>query len=195
MHYRDIWKKYNGDIPKDIEGRPYEIHHKDGNRLNNSIENLLCVSIQEHLNIHLSQGDYAAAGLISKRMNLPVNFMSEIQKGKKRPEMIGKCGPKKGNIPWNKNKNGYKLNVNRKGKRHSSKLSQKDVDMIREDFNNQVNIPNIESIGKSGPNGIKITYKSLFIKEYARKYNITTTGLAKILNNETWKTGIIDERM
>lgn len=194
MHYRDIWKKYSGDIPKDVDGRPYEIHHKDGNRSNNSIENLLCLSIQEHFNTHLSQGDYAAAGLISKRMGLPVNYMSNIQKGKKRPEMIGKCGPKKGNIPWNKDISGYKLNVDRKGKRFSSKLTQKNVDKIREDFNLMVKVPNMESMGKNGANGIKITYKVLFCKEYAKKYNVTCNALKRILNNETWKSGTIDVR-
>lgn len=68
MNYRKIWESVNGPIPKDEESRSYEIHHIDGNRKNNSIENLMCVSIQEHYNMHYNQGDWAAASIIGKRM-------------------------------------------------------------------------------------------------------------------------------
>jgi hypothetical protein len=194
MHYRDIWKKHFGDIPKDAEGRPFEIHHKDGDRSNNSIQNLTCVSIKEHHQIHLEQGDYGAAMLIAKRMGVPHEDLSKIQKGKKRPELVGKSGPKKGNIPWNKGIKGYELNCNRTNKRHSSKISAEDVYKIRTDFLNNVSVPNIENIGKNAPNGIKITYKILFTKEYAKKFNLTATAIKKIINNETWKDGVIDAR-
>lgn len=48
-HYihRDIWEDNFGPIP---EG--YHVHHKDGDRLNNVIENLECVSIKEHSERH-----------------------------------------------------------------------------------------------------------------------------------------------
>ena len=39
MNYRKIWETHNGEIPKDTDGRSFEIHHIDGNRNNNSIEN------------------------------------------------------------------------------------------------------------------------------------------------------------
>jgi len=68
MDYRRIWKKHYGDIPKDKNGWTYEIHHIDGNRENNSIENLICVSIEEHYNIHLIQGDIAEASAVASRM-------------------------------------------------------------------------------------------------------------------------------
>lgn len=64
MNYRKIWELYNGPIPKN-----FEIHHIDGNRNNNDISNLKCVSIQDHFNIHLNQNDYGAALAISLRMN------------------------------------------------------------------------------------------------------------------------------
>lgn len=41
------WLCERGEVP---EG--YHIHHKDGNRLNNDIENLECISGSEHLSIH-----------------------------------------------------------------------------------------------------------------------------------------------
>ena len=69
-NYRKIWKEAFGEIPKDIDGRPHEIHHKDGNHNNNSIDNLMCISIQEHYDIHYKQKDYGACLLISNRMNI-----------------------------------------------------------------------------------------------------------------------------
>ena len=70
MDYKKLWSDTYGPIPLDSEGRPYEIHHKDGNRQNNSLKNLQCVSIQEHYNIHKQQGDHYAAWLIAQRMKL-----------------------------------------------------------------------------------------------------------------------------
>jgi len=68
MHYRDIWRKANGEIPRDENGISYEIHHKDGNRENNEISNLECLSILEHYQKHLDQGDLAEASAIYARM-------------------------------------------------------------------------------------------------------------------------------
>lgn len=71
MNYRKIWEDAYGLIPKDEEGRSYEIHHVDGNRKNNSLENLICLSVQEHYELHLKQGDYVAAHAIAHRLDLP----------------------------------------------------------------------------------------------------------------------------
>lgn len=46
MH-RYVWEYYNGKIP---EG--YDIHHKDGNRYNNDISNLECLSSTKHKQLH-----------------------------------------------------------------------------------------------------------------------------------------------
>jgi len=53
--YRRIYEQHFGPIPKG-----YHIHHRDGDRSNNHIENLQCVSAEEHYNIHYSQKDYGA---------------------------------------------------------------------------------------------------------------------------------------
>lgn len=45
--HQEIWKAYNGPIP---EG--YHVHHKDGNPLNNTIENLELLKGFEHLSLH-----------------------------------------------------------------------------------------------------------------------------------------------
>jgi hypothetical protein len=70
MNYRKIWEAANGPIPKDDQGRSYEIHHIDGNRKNNDLSNLMCVSIEQHYKIHKEQKDYAAALFISAKLKL-----------------------------------------------------------------------------------------------------------------------------
>ena len=73
MNYRKIWETHNNKkIPDN-----YEIHHIDGNRNNNSPENLLCVSIEEHLKIHKSQHDWGAVQAILMRMNYDKEELSE----------------------------------------------------------------------------------------------------------------------
>jgi len=80
-NYRRIWEVHHGKIPKDEFGRTYEIHHKDGNRNNNEIENLVALSVQEHYDVHLSQGDYSAALFIAQyRLNKTRKELSELAK-------------------------------------------------------------------------------------------------------------------
>lgn len=45
--HREIWKKAHGEIPSGCY-----IHHKDGNRENNSLENLECVTPTQHIANH-----------------------------------------------------------------------------------------------------------------------------------------------
>lgn len=77
-NYRKIWIHFNGPIPKDENGRSYEIHHIDGNRKNNHISNLKCLSIQEHYDIHKSQGDGYACLRIAAKMKKSPEELSEI---------------------------------------------------------------------------------------------------------------------
>ena len=68
--YRKIYEKHYGKIPRDPDGRSYEIHHIDGNHQNNDPANLVAVTLQEHYDLHFSQGDYAACLLMAtQRMN------------------------------------------------------------------------------------------------------------------------------
>ena len=48
--HQEVWQYYNGEIPKG-----YHIHHKDGDRANNEINNLEAVKIKEHLSRHYKE--------------------------------------------------------------------------------------------------------------------------------------------
>jgi hypothetical protein len=77
MNYRKIWIDVYGKIPKDENGVTFEIHHKDGIRTNNEIENLMCLSIQSHFDIHYSQKDWFACKLILKKLNIPAEIRAQ----------------------------------------------------------------------------------------------------------------------
>ena len=67
-----------GPIPKDEQGRSFDIHHINGNHADNRLENLKCVSIQEHYDIHLKQCDWGACTLIANRLNMSAEEISEL---------------------------------------------------------------------------------------------------------------------
>ena len=76
--YRKIYECHFGKIPRDETGRSYEIHHIDGNRKNNDITNLKCVSIQEHYDIHYAQSDWASCYLLAVRLKLSPEDISKL---------------------------------------------------------------------------------------------------------------------
>ena len=186
--YRNLWESINGPIPHDNSGRTYEIHHKDGNKENNDIKNLLCVSIQEHYDIHYRQGDYGACVMIAKRMNLPSEYLSEIQRGKKRP---GVGGVKKGTIPWNKGKTGYPANLTEEGKLRKIEATKKNAkisDILAEDIRKYfIEEPTIQNdkIGKVQGNGLIFTYKNAFCISIAEKYKVTPSYIRRILERKS----------
>lgn len=78
-NYRKIYEQYHGPIPKEPNGRSYEIHHKDGDHTNNDPTNLIAVTLQEHYDIHYAQGDYGACYMMaSQRMNRTPEEISHI---------------------------------------------------------------------------------------------------------------------
>lgn len=80
INYRRIWISHYGKIPKDANGRSFDIHHLDGNIENNSIENLIAVSVLEHYYLHKDQKEYGAAAMIARRMKIKPNDLSETVK-------------------------------------------------------------------------------------------------------------------
>jgi hypothetical protein len=76
--YRSVYIRHYGLIPKDENGRSYEIHHIDGDHTNDDISNLKAISIQEHYDIHYAQGDWNSCVLISRHMNISHEEKSEL---------------------------------------------------------------------------------------------------------------------
>lgn len=76
--YRKIYELHSGFIPKDEDGRTFDIHHIDGNHNNNSPENLKAVSIKEHYDIHYARGDYNACHRLSKRAKMTPEEISYV---------------------------------------------------------------------------------------------------------------------
>ena len=50
--HRAVWEKYNGKVP---DG--YHVHHIDGDRSNNNIENLALMEGHDHLSEHMKAPD------------------------------------------------------------------------------------------------------------------------------------------
>ena len=76
--YRKIYVENYGPIPREPNGRTYDIHHKDGNNANNHPKNLVALSLQEHYNIHKKQGDVKACFITSLRLKLDPKITSQL---------------------------------------------------------------------------------------------------------------------
>lgn len=106
MH-RKIYEQHYGAIP---DG--YHIHHKDGVHANNDVNNLQCVTAQEHYDKHKAQGDYGACwalmvtGHISVTPEERAMLVSEQQK-----ELV-----KQGKHPWMRREDGTSLSYDRRNK-------------------------------------------------------------------------------
>jgi hypothetical protein len=75
--YRKIYTQHYGEIPKDSQGRSYDIHHIDGDYTNNDISNLVALSIEEHYKLHKEQEDWGAAWSVAKRLKISQQEKSE----------------------------------------------------------------------------------------------------------------------
>jgi hypothetical protein len=186
--YRKIWIDANGPIPKDEDGRSYELHHIDNNPDNNDISNLVCITIKEHYDIHYEQGDYGACVMIAKRMGLPPDYRSNIQKGVKRP---GVGGRPKGCEGWNKGMKGvYKAPLSPEGRiRHraaaesNAKFKIDDAEYIRRIYEERPFIDD-NRIGKVQRNGIIFPYKRAFAEYYSNIYGVHRNYIIMILDNK-----------
>lgn len=68
--YQKIWVEHHKtDIPKDEKGRSYHIHHKDRNRKNNNIDNLECIPVLEHYNIHYKAKEWTSCLILTKYLD------------------------------------------------------------------------------------------------------------------------------
>lgn len=120
MNYRKIWENVYGPIPKDSLGRTFDIHHIDGNRKNNSIENLICLSLEDHYKIHLkqfeetkSEKEFRSLVFLSKRINKSVESLtgwtvSQETKDKISKTLTGTKRPKEVVEKFKEKLKGYK---------------------------------------------------------------------------------------
>jgi hypothetical protein len=91
--YVKIWQDYHGKkLSNDME-----IHHIDGDHNNNQPENLLAVTIEEHLEIHHKQKDYGAVQAILMRM----------QRTDEQRELIKECASKHQQLLWEKGEHNF----------------------------------------------------------------------------------------
>jgi hypothetical protein len=122
-NYREIWRRANGPIP-----RGYEIHHIDGDRSNNDLSNLLCLSLQEHYDLHFSQEDWAACHLLGKRLKISNEELFEVQSKAAKAN----CKKQLDNGTWHLAKDGEfeekrlaNLRGSKKHKQHLEGLNQR----------------------------------------------------------------------
>lgn len=99
-------------------------------------------------------------------------------------------GVKKGNVPWNKGKQGCfseetikKFSNTRKGIAWSRKLTNEQIKKIRNLYEKQ---PHIDGVGEVMKNGKKMSYIQAFCKKYCGDYNITPQGMKRIILKECW---------
>jgi hypothetical protein len=80
IYYRKIYEQHYGPIPKEENGRTYEIHHIDGNHKNIDPSNLTAVTIQEHYDIHYRQEEWSSCLLIALRMKVSVEQKAALSR-------------------------------------------------------------------------------------------------------------------
>lgn len=78
--YRKIYESHYGPIPREDNGRSYDIHHNDGNPKNNDPLNLLAVNLQAHYDIHYSRSDWAACVYIAARLKLSQEEIAAVSR-------------------------------------------------------------------------------------------------------------------
>lgn len=76
--YKKIFAAHYGEIPKDEDGRSFDIHHVDGNYANNHPHNLVALSLEDHFDEHFEKGDWGACNILAGRLNVSAEEKSEL---------------------------------------------------------------------------------------------------------------------
>jgi hypothetical protein len=190
-NYRKLWEEAHGPIPREPNGRAYEIHHANGNHHDNRLENLECLTISQHYERHLEMGDPFGAMLIAQRMGKTPAELSALQTGvKRKPETCLRISQVKkeqyanGLVPSFKNKRHSETTKQhwskiRTGVRHSSKLQQVDVDYIRKVLADCPILP---------PAKRRSTYEFQLAKHLVKTTypHLTAQCIFKVLTGQSW---------
>lgn len=77
--HRLVWEQHYGEIPKG-----YHIHHKNGNKLDNRIENLVMISNSEHQKIHSKGNNFGKDRIgIEPTNKTPIEIQNKIKELRK----------------------------------------------------------------------------------------------------------------
>jgi hypothetical protein len=177
-NHRKIWEDAFGSIPKDEYGFSYDIHHIDRNPHNNSLENLMCVSREEHSQIHYEAGEHAAAYAIKKRMKRGGDFSGwkhlpeSTEKIRKKSSgennaMYGKFGqnhPAYGNVGYWSGKKQPEEMIQKRVEKNTGQKRPKQSAALKGRFVGELN-PNY---GKKG--SLSVRSKKLIDKETGLEY-------------------------
>lgn len=114
--HRLVYLSFVGQIPK---GKKYHIHHIDGNKQNNNVNNLELVKSSEHHKIHIAENPLMLSGLVRynkyektkaiMQFDLDGNFIKAYRNGKEASIATGVC---QRNILQVANKEPYNKNGN-----------------------------------------------------------------------------------
>jgi hypothetical protein len=82
LRARHVWEQANGPIPRGMG-----VHHKDGDKLNDALDNLSLVSKAEHLDIHRREfKEKASAGFVAARRRLRWSTRSATKRTGRHPK-------------------------------------------------------------------------------------------------------------
>lgn len=86
--HRRAFKKAHGRPPKP----GFHVHHLDGDWSNNSVENLVELSPEQHFDAHYKQGDWAACLLLARVSKIDAAMLAKIQRQHGLNCARNKCG-------------------------------------------------------------------------------------------------------
>lgn len=76
--HRLVWKQHYGEIPKG-----YHIHHINGNKLDNRIENLELINLSEHEKLHAKERNFCGRKGIEPVNKTPLEIRNKIKELRK----------------------------------------------------------------------------------------------------------------
>jgi hypothetical protein len=85
--YRKIYEQHYGPIPREPDGKSYDIHHVDGNHKNHDPSNLKAITVQEHYDIHYAQDDWKACLIMTFRLKSSPEVISDLARKTARQQI------------------------------------------------------------------------------------------------------------
>lgn len=91
--HRLVYETFRGEIYKD-----FEVHHIDGNKHNNRIDNLTALRKKTHRKVTLKENPNITANMVARNINQPImqyskdgEFIAEYQNAKVASKITGVC--------------------------------------------------------------------------------------------------------